>query len=156
MDYGVRFGSGNPASNTGLSPTFLVFADVAGNAITPPSLAEISTTGIYGFTFAPTLAIFFVCDGATTGLSSNDRYVVGAISPNDSAFQLVGDTASSFGTDAADPTTMFGFLKRLQELYEGDQDYTKATGVLDMYNRGSTTLLREKTIVDSASEITKS
>ena len=68
---------------------------------------------------------------------------------------LVGDTTSSFGTDISDPTTVFGFLKRAQEAREGNETYTKATGVLDIYSRGSSQLLREKTISDSTTSTTK-
>ena len=68
---------------------------------------------------------------------------------------LVGDTSSSFGTNLADPTTIFGFLKRAQETREGNETYTKASGILDMYSRGSSQLLAEKTISDSISSTTK-
>ena len=72
-------------------------------------------------------------------------------------FSLIGSpTASSFGSTSIDPTDMFGFLKRAQEMAEGNQIYTKATGVLDFYNRGSSTLLREKTISDTSANTTKS
>lgn len=68
---------------------------------------------------------------------------------------LIGSTGDSFGTDSVDPTTLFGFMKRLQELGEGDSIYTKSTGVWAIYNRGSTTTLRSKTITDSATTVTK-
>jgi len=67
----------------------------------------------------------------------------------------LGDTASSYGTDVSDPTTVFGFLKRAQETREGNETYTKSTGVLDIYSRGSSQLLREKTISDSTTSTTK-
>lgn len=68
---------------------------------------------------------------------------------------LLGDTASSFGTNLADPTTVFGFLKRAQEDLEGNEVYTKASGDLDIYSRGSSYLLAEKLISDSTTETTK-
>jgi len=67
----------------------------------------------------------------------------------------LGGTASSFGTDLVDPTTVFGFLKRALETREGNETYVKATGILDIYSRGSSQLLAEKTISDSTSETTK-
>ena len=67
----------------------------------------------------------------------------------------LGDTASSYGTDVSDPTTVFGFLKRAQETREGNETYTKSSGVLDIYSRGSSQLLREKTISDSTTSTTK-
>lgn len=68
---------------------------------------------------------------------------------------LIGDTSSSFGSTAIDPTTVFGFLKRSLEINEGNQTYTKSTGVLDLFTRGAT-LLREKTVSDTSTQTTKS
>ena len=153
-DFFVAFkSSGVPVS--GLSPTFTIFQDIAGNAITPPAIAEINTSGIYGFTFQPTLAISFVCSGVTTGLPTTERFVIGSINPNDELAALTGDLSSSFGDSVLDPTTIFGYLKLAQEILEGNQTYIKATGVLEMYSRGSSALLITKTISDSATEIEK-
>ena len=67
--YFVTFkNAGVPVS--GLSPTFTIFQDIQGNNITPPPISEINTSGIYGFTFAPTLAISFVI---VTGKHSKRR-----------------------------------------------------------------------------------
>lgn len=68
---------------------------------------------------------------------------------------FIGSTASSIGTTLIDPTTVFGFLMRNQEMTEGNQTYTKSTGVLDLFTRGAT-LLREKTITDTSTTTTKS
>jgi len=69
---------------------------------------------------------------------------------------LIGDTSSSFGSTSIDPTTVFGFLKRVQEFNEGNSVYAKGTGILDFFSRGSSTLLIEKTITDSSTQTTKS
>jgi hypothetical protein len=145
----LQFGSGDPSNNSGLSPTFTIFKDSAGNDITPPSIAEISSSGIYSFTFSPTLSIAFVCDGATTGLSSTDRYITGGLDP------AIGDTSALIGDSSSDPTSVFGYLKRLQELQEGDEEYTKASGVLERKDRTGATTLVSQTISDSTSNITK-
>lgn len=71
-------------------------------------------------------------------------------------FSLMGSPSSGFGSTSIDPTDLFGYLKRAQEISEGNQIYTKVSGLLDYYNRGSTTLLREKTISDTVSQTTKS
>ena len=147
--YFLQFGSGDPSANTGLSPTFTVFKNSAGGNITPPSIAEVSTTGLYSFTLSPVEAITFVCSGATTGLSTTDRFITGALDPS------IGDTTALIGNSASDPTSLFGFLKRLQELQEGDENYTKATGVLIRQDRTGATTLISQTINDSATEITK-
>lgn len=72
-----------------------------------------------------------------------------------SGMSLIGDTTSSYGSTSIDPTTLFGFLKRNQEFWEGNQAYAKASGLMDFYSRGSSTLLVEKTITDSTSTTTK-
>ncbi len=73
-----------------------------------------------------------------------------------SGFAIVlGSTASSYGSTNVDPTDVMGYLKRARELNEGNQMYTKATGILDLYVRGGVTLLIEKTISDSAATTTK-
>lgn len=68
---------------------------------------------------------------------------------------LIGSTASSFGSTSVDPGDLFGMLKRLQEFQEGNNTYIKATGILDFYSRGSSTLLREKTVSDNSTQTTK-
>lgn len=68
---------------------------------------------------------------------------------------LIGSTASSFGSTSVDPVDLFGFLKRAQEFNEGNQTYIKSTGILDFYSRGSSTLLREKTVSDTTTQTTK-
>lgn len=67
----------------------------------------------------------------------------------------IGSTASSFGSTSTDPGTIYGYLMRLQELMEGNAVFNKSTGVWDMYSRGSSTLLREKTLTNSSSQATK-
>lgn len=67
----------------------------------------------------------------------------------------IGTTASSYGTDSVDPATVFGLLKRIQEFLEGNATYTKSSGLWDVYTRGSSQLLREKTFVNSNTSTTK-
>lgn len=74
---------------------------------------------------------------------------------NATLLALIGTTASSFGSTSSNPSTIFGFLKRAQEMAEGDQTYVKGSGALQFYNRGSTTLLVQKTIADTSSTTTK-
>jgi phage-related protein len=72
----------------------------------------------------------------------------------DTLAALIGSTQSSFGSTSADPATVFGFLRRAQEMAEGNRAYTKSSGVLDFYSRGSSTLLIEKVITDSTAGTT--
>jgi hypothetical protein len=272
--YLVRFGTDNPATYSGLSPTFTKFFNSAGSATTPPSISEIASSGMYSFAYDPGGFIGFILDG-TASLGSNIRYVAGALDPNDKISEIggslsamgasiiaqgntigvigfsmnvmgisltaqgntiaalgtfgtslnaigvsilaigaslnaqgntiaviggsmsvmgaslsamgftltgigntvlgigntifaigastsvlalasqIGTAADSFGTDTVDPTSLFGFMKRIQEIQEGDSNYAKGTGVWSIYNRGSSTLLRSKTIADAATTVTK-
>ena len=68
---------------------------------------------------------------------------------------LIGGLSSSFGNSASDPTTVFGYLKRLQEFNEGNSLFTKSTSIWDIYSRGSSALLAEKTLNDSSGNVTK-
>lgn len=77
-----------------------------------------------------------------------------ALGQSSMVFSFLGSTAASIGSTGVDPTTVFGFLMRAQELSEGNNTYTKATGILDLFTRGGT-LLREKTIADSSTQTTK-
>jgi len=70
-------------------------------------------------------------------------------------YTKIGTTASSFGSTSTDPGTIYGFLKRLQELQEGNAIYTKASGSWMIYSRGSSTLLREKLLTNAAATATK-
>lgn len=156
--YFIQFGIGNPASFTGLSPTFLVFNTTAG-ATTAPGITEVpTTTGIYYFNYnlgGASNPITFVADGATTGLNANQRYVSGALDPVQAIDQQIGTSANSYGSTSVDPTTLFGYMKRNLEFEEGNSTFNKTSGLWDIYSRGSSTLLIEKTLVDSGGIITK-
>lgn len=182
--YFLNFGSGDPSANSALSPTMTVFKTAGGSAITAPGITQIPTsTGLFYFSYGVTSPMAFVVDGGSS-LASPSRYIVGSLDPNDaideqlsatgatilSAITLsyglsvtgmlsldakIGSTASSFGGTAVDPGTLYGYLKRLQEFNEGNSTFNKSTGVWDIYSRGSSTLLIEKTLSDAASTVTK-
>ena len=191
------FSSVNPSLITGFSPTFTVFKTVPGGAnATPPGITEIPTaTGLYYFTYGPTNTVAFVIDGGAS-LPVSSRYIAGNLDPvqavdeqltgvgntlqaigntllaqgsstNTQIVGLIGSLADSYGSTLSDPTTVFGYLKRLQEYNEGNSLFTKSSGVWQVYTRGvtyvlgpttypgTTTLLSQKTIADSGSVITK-
>lgn len=155
-DYWVQFGSGDPRVTTGLSPTFIIFQNTGGSAITAPSVTEPGTgTGLYKFTYGPTVSIVFTLDGGS-GLSDTNRYVAGVLDPIQAVDEKVGTVNDSFGSTLTDPSTVLGYLKRGQEFNEGNAVFTKATGIWDVYSRGSSTLLREKTLTDTTTSATKS
>lgn len=212
-NYFLRFGFGNPANYTGLSPTFLTFKDAAGNNFAGVSLTEVpSSTGIYTFLYGGTLPVSFVADAATTSPGVQGRYVTGSVEPvtvtdpntvglgatlialgatlaevdldvvtfgnaiiaqtntllvqgstilaavlNISGFSgsAIGSTASSYGTDTQDPTDLFGYMKRIQELLEGNAAFSRQNQVWNLLSRGSTTLLRSKIIGTDTVGVTK-
>lgn len=159
VQYFLKFGNGSPATYTGLSPTFTVFRTSVGNT-TPPSITEMSTTGLYTFSYnvGSTQPIAFVVDGATTGLINSDRYIVGSLSLNDQNYQNIGPVGlptDGIGDNSTVPTTMFGFIKRIQNWLEGQSTYTKATGVWQAYDRTGATLISQRTITENTSTVTK-
>lgn len=155
-DYLLQFGSSDPSAYTGLTPTFTFFTEIStGTTVSPPGITELAGSGLYTFSYGPTLALAFVCDGGS-GLSSEDRYIVGTLDPIQSVDEKVGTTDDSFGTTLTDPSTVIGYLKRNLEFQEGDANFTKSTGTWDIYSRGSSTLLREKTLTNTSSQANKS
>jgi len=149
--------SSDPAANTGLSPTLVLFWDTAnGTSLTPPGITEMpSGSGFYMFNYGPTVAIQFKMDGGA-GLADTERYASGILDPIQIVDQRIGTVDDSYGTTATDPTTVMGYLKRDQEFNEGDAVFTKSTGIWDVYSRGSSTLLMEKTLTNNSTQSTKS
>lgn len=153
----LKFGSGDPSAFAGLSPTFTTFLSEGGTLISSPAISEVgSSTGIYKFSYAPsaTFATVFIAD-AGASVSSSDRYLTGALDPIAIVDQKLGDTQDSFGSTSVDPSTAIAYLKRIQEFLEGNQTFNKTTGVWDIYSRGSSTLLREKTLENTPSATNK-
>lgn len=154
-NYWLVFGSGDPRTNTGLTPTFVLFYDQNGLTLAPPGITEIfAGSGMYRFQYAATLSIAFLADGGA-GLDSGSRFVRGSLDPIQAVDNKVGTIDDSFGTTLVDPATILGFVKRLQEVLEGDQFYAKATGVWNIMSRGASTLLREKTLTNDTTQVTR-
>ena len=175
--YYLRFGTRNPATYSGLSPTFIVWGNALG-VTTPPAISEISGTGIYSFDYECNGTVAFVCDGATTGIQAADRYVAGSLDISDRIDEFtgkagdiagfsslygqvlsnvtnIGTTADPIGDNLTDPTTLFGFLKRAEAAIEGQSDCTKGTGVLNTYDKTGATLINSRTISESGTSVTK-
>lgn len=154
--YWLKFGSGDPRTNTGLFPTLVIFNTEGGTALSAPGITEaITGSGLYQFTYGPTISIAFLADGGA-GLSSSDRFIAGVLDPIQAVDQRVGVTGDSFGSTAIDPSTVTGQLNRIQEFLEGDAIYTKATGEWSIYSRGSSQLLRVKSLTNTTAQSTKS
>ena len=154
-DYWATFGS-DPTVNSGLAPTFIIFTNTSGATLTPPAITEpLAGSGYYYFSYGPTLSTAFLLDGGGA-LASADRYVQGVLDPIQAVDQALGSTVSSFGSTSVDPGTAIGYLKRIQEFLEGNAEFNKTTGEWEIYSRGSSTLLRVKTLANSVGEVTKS
>lgn len=158
--YMFRFGSGNPNLYSGLTPTFSIFNVMPGtSAIAAPAISEApSGSGLYVFQYNPTLPISFMVDGGAS-LISSIRYITGTLDPIQAVDQGIGFNTDSYGSTATDPSTIFGFVRRLMEWNEGDNFFNKTTGIWSIFNRaslGSTTLLRTKNIANASGSVTKS
>lgn len=102
--YSMRFGSGDPRQFAGMSPTFLIFVNMAtGATLAPPAISEALsvTCGIYQFQWGTTTPIAFLADAATTSPGSQGRYVSGQLDPADRADEY-GTTLVAIGS------TLFG------------------------------------------------
>ncbi len=152
----LQFGSGDPRSFSGLTPTFIIFSTSLGNtAMTAPGISEVITgSGFYDFVYGPTISISFLADGGS-GLAVTDRYITGVLDPIQAVDQTIGQPYDSFGSTNVDPGTVIGYSKRNLEYNEGNAIFNKATGVWDVYSRGSSTLLFEKQLANNTSQATK-
>lgn len=154
--YGLRFGSGDPATNTGLTPTFTVFALQGLTAITAPGVTETPAgSGLYSFLYDPTLPIKFVVDGGAV-LSASDRYIVGLLDPLQIVDERLGISNDSVGsTNLASVSSIFGFLSRVVGWLEGNAIFTKSNATWQVYSKGSSTLLMQKTLTNDTTQSTK-
>lgn len=102
-EYWLKFETGNPVT-LGLAPTFTVFKSWTGGNVTPPGITQqFASVGLYRFEYSPSFSIVFVVDGATTSLTSANRYIVGSLDPLDSVderLQEVGSTLIAVGNTA--------------------------------------------------------
>lgn len=85
----------------------------------------------------------------TTVLSYLSSGSLGGLNP------FIGTTVSSYGNSTLDPTDIMGYVKRLQEILEGNASFGRTQQTWDLYSRGSTTLLRSKSIGTDAVGVTK-
>lgn len=154
-DYWLKFGTGDPASFTGLSPTFTIFSLEGITSLVAPGVTETpSGSGFYRFQYGPTLSIIFKADGGAA-LATGDRYISGALDPIQVVDERIGTVSDSFGSTSVDPATVLGYLRRNIEFQEGNAIFTKSTGIWDIYSRGSSTLLREKQLSNDTTSADK-
>lgn len=153
--YWLKFGSGDPAPYTGLFPTFTLFSAEGLTAIIGPTITERPAgSGLYQFLYGPTQAIIFKADGGAA-LSAGDRYISATLDPIQAVDQQLGFVTDSIGSTSVDPTSMWGYIKRSLEFFEGNAVYTKSTSIWNVFSRGSSTLLRSKTLTNTTTSATK-
>jgi hypothetical protein len=164
------FSFGTPgASFLSLSPSFITFQSATGTTLAAPGVtARISTTGAYQFDYDAdglTAPIFFEIDGGA-GVTPANRYVQGTLDPIGAVDQRltaigatlnskIGTTADSYGSSSADPTTVFGYMKRSQEFNEGNSSFNKSSGLWTVQSRSGVTTLALKTLTNGVTLTTK-
>ena len=148
----------NPTTYTGLSPTMITFVNMSGSNVVAPGITESpAASGLYQFTYGPTISMFFVVNWGNS-IASGFKYTKGSLDPIQAVDERVGgilNNNDSIGTTAIDPGTVIGWLKRAQEFMEGNATYIKSTGVWDISSRGSSTLLAVKTLANNTTQSTK-
>jgi hypothetical protein len=93
--YGLRFGTGNPANYTGLTPSFTIFSALGLTAITPPGITETPAgSGLYQFEYGPTQAIKFKIDGGATLADGQKASGFGSLQ---GGLEVVGDGGTFAG-----------------------------------------------------------
>lgn len=97
-NYGVRFGSGDPRTYTGLTPTFLLFLNMASQTtVAPPGITEvIASSGLYTFQWGATTPIAFLIDANSTAPGNTGRYVTGTLDPADRSDEY-GNSLMAYG-----------------------------------------------------------
>ncbi len=68
----------------------------------------------------------------------------------------LGTPSDAIGDASTNPTTIFGFLLRAENVAEGQSLYTKSSGVWDIKDKTGATTLASRTIADTVGTITKS
>lgn len=144
-DYYLNFG----ATNTGLTPTFTVFAAMGLTAIAAPGITESAIApGVYHFQYTPTLSILFEAIGASV-------MITGGLDPVQAVDLQIGQTSDSYGSTAVDPATILGYLKRNQEVSEGNAIFDKSAATWQVSSRGASTLLFQKSLTNTTTQATK-
>ena len=145
-DYSIRFGSGDPRTYTGLSPTFLFFTRLSdGATLTPPAINEpLTGGGVYHFQYGTTQAIAFLADAATTSPGTTGRYVSGQIDPSDRADEYgtsiiaFGATLNAIGTTSIAYSTSLVAIGVTSLAYSTSLVATGVTITQGLTNQGTT------------------
>lgn len=151
----VALGTSNIAlgtTNVALGTTILATEIAYGTTLVAIGTSLIAISVTYSAIGASIAAI-----GTSLSAATGTFIAIGTtlLASNTDILSRIGQTNSSFGDTLVDAGTLYGYLKRLQELQEGNSTYTKATGQWLIYSRGSSTLLRSKTLTETSTEVDK-
>ncbi len=155
--YWLTFGNTDPRTYAGLAPTFIQFFDKLGHTLAPPGITTVfAGSGAYQFNYSVgySTSIYFLVDGATSGMGADIRYIRGVLDPISTTDLLIGYTGSDFGSTSIDPADLFAHAKRTQEWLEGSQSFLKSSGEWSVFSRGASTLLGHKTLTNSTTGVT--
>lgn len=114
---------------------------------------SIISQGISSLAYSETLTAYAV--SLTAESSSIYAGVLGYSASIQDILARIGQTTSAIGTTSTDPGDLFGYLKRMQEFSEGNQTFSKQSGVWTINTRGNT-LLATKTLTNSNTTVSKS
>jgi len=102
--YAVAFNQTDPRTYPSLAPSFVTFKRISDNFdISPPAISQLSTTGLYFFTYTASFSVYFLLDGVTVNTTS-DRYVYGVLDPVHQVDKQIAELSSTL---AAYNSTLF-------------------------------------------------
>ncbi len=94
--YGAAFSNTIPSTYPSLAPTFITFKKMAdGSDLGKPAITQLSTTGIYQFTYSASFSVYFLLDAITVN-STADRYVYGILDPIQRVDQQLAEHTVTF------------------------------------------------------------
>lgn len=142
--------------NSSIALGFTNFALNNLNLASSSSLVALGNTNVALGTTNVAIGLSNISLGTTNVAIGTTIEALIAASGTSSLLGVLGSVGSTFGGQFTDPIDLFGFMKRVIENLEGDQNYTKMQGQLSVLSRGSSTLLRQKSIANSVSTVIKS
>lgn len=123
------------------------FSSIAlGTSMYAAELAQGSTMQAIGQTLT---ALGTTNIAISTSLSASSVTIVVSVAG-------IGTAGSTFGSVSSDPIDLFGYMKRIQENLEGNSTFTKLSGAWQISSRGSSTVLANKSVINTAPTVTKS
>ena len=151
-DRGDEYGNSLMAYSASL--TAVGVTNIAYSSSLTATGVSLTATGVSLMAYGASLTAFGVTSIAySVSLAASSASLAVSLS---GLVSNIGTTGSTFGSNLSDPIDLFGYLKRVQENLEGNNNYIKSSGSFSIYSRGSSALLAAKTISNSVSMVVKS